>query len=307
MGKWVEVKITLNRSAIEGAYAVLESWDIQSYAVEDTALMDEAQRLGWGDYFPEINPSEQVTISCYFAEEFGSAKIGQLTAELQNLAKYGFEPGDVLVVHNHVEEQDWAHAWKEYYEPQRIGRVLIWPSWLELSDEESGKWDLVVQLDPGMAFGSGTHPSTAMCVEFLQELNLQAKEVWDVGTGSGILAIIAAKFGAKVKAVDVDPVAVKVSQENMELNEVDFAIHQGSLEDLTGEPQVIVANIVAKVIGPMLPQAYRVLQPGGYFIASGVIEERDKEILSLAEKAGFRLLRKSQKGEWVSYLFQRGE
>lgn len=306
MGQWEEVKITLNRSAAEGAYAILEAWNIESYAVEDTALMDQAQKLGWGDYFPETVPSEQVTIKCYFSQEFGKKKLEKLTTELRNLEQFGFDPGDVQVVRGFVEEEDWAHAWKEYYEPQKIGRVLIWPSWLE-EKKSTDDTELIVKLDPGMAFGSGTHPSTAMCVEFLQELNLQDREVWDVGTGSGILAIIAAKFGAKVKAVDVDPVAVKVARENMVLNGVDFPVFQGSLGELTGKPKVIVANIVAKVIAPMLPGAYEALEPGGYFIASGVIENRDPEILNLAEAAGFRLLRRVKKGEWVSYLFQRGE
>ena len=305
MGSWQEVKITLNRSAVEGAYAILDARGIENYAVEDTALIDQAQELGWGDYFPEVAPSKQVTISCYFSQEVAQEELQALHRELVALEEFGLDPGQVEVGSNFVEESDWAHAWKEYYEPQQIGRVLIQPSWLE--EDKETNWELVVHLDPGMAFGSGTHPSTAMCIEFLQELNLEDRELWDVGTGSGILAIIAAKFGAKVQAVDVDPVAVRVAKENCELNGLDFPIFQGTLDDLLGQPQIIVANIVAHVIGPMLPQVYEVLQPGGFFIASGVIQDRDQEILGLAQQAGLRLLRRVQRDEWVSYLFQRGE
>lgn len=167
--------------------------------------------------------------------------------------------------------------------------------------------DITIHLDPGMAFGSGTHPTTAMCIQFLQDLNLDGKVLWDVGTGSGILAIVAAKLGAQVQAVDIDPVAVRVARENMALNDVHFSVQQGSLEHLEGTPDVVVANIVAHVIGPMLKDVRSVLGPKGFFIAAGVIEERDPEILSLAQDAGLRLLRRTQVGEWVGYLFGRGD
>ncbi len=158
-----------------------------------------------------------------------------------------------------------------------------------------------------MAFGAGTHPTTAMCIEILQDLNLENKELWDIGAGSGILSIVAAKLGANVKAVDIDPVAVRVAKENREMNEVDFTIKQGSLAELSGKPHIIVANIIADVIGPMFPSVYHALERGGYFIASGIIEEKDGEIISLGREAGLRLLRRIQRGEWVSYLWQRGE
>lgn len=305
MGNWQEVKIYINRAALEGAYAVLGNWSIDNFAVDDTALMDQAQKLGWGDYFPEVDHLEQVTISCYFSKPgLSKENLNQIKSELQALTEFGFEPGPVLVLEGEVREEDWAHAWKAYYHPTRLGRIWIQPSWeAELPKLREG--EILVQLDPGMAFGSGTHPSTSMCIEFLQDLNLQDRLLWDVGTGSGILAIVAAKLGAQVEAVDIDPVAVKVSQENQELNNVTFPVTKGTLKDLQGQPNIIVANIVANVIAPMLPDVYQLLKPRGYFIASGVIKERDTEILSLAKEAGLRLLRKIEKGEWVGYLFQK--
>lgn len=306
MAKWQEVKITLNRAAVEGAYALLEQRGIENYAVEDSALIDQAQELGWGDYFPLVTPSEQVTIICYFPEEVPLRDLEELRAGLVALGDFGLDPGPVQVQSGFVQEEDWAHAWKAYYQPQRIGRVLIQPSW-EKDQREARDWELIVHLDPGMAFGSGAHPTTAMCVEFLQELNLEDRILWDVGTGSGILAIVGAKLGAQVQAVDLDPVAVRVAKENRDLNDLDFPVSQGTLEDLEGRPQIIVANIVAHVIGPMLPRIHELLQPGGFFIAAGVIEDRDQEILTLASQAGLRLLRRVQRGEWVSYLFQRSE
>ncbi|HBN95709.1 MAG TPA: 50S ribosomal protein L11 methyltransferase [Firmicutes bacterium] len=307
MANWQEVKIVINRAAVEGAYAVLDNWGIANFAEEDSALINHAQEMGWGDYFPEIQHSEQVTITCYFSEPtFSSEKLQELKGDLVDLHRFGFDPGPVVVQLGEISEADWAHAWKAYYRPLRVGRVWIQPSWEPLEQETKGT-DLIVYLDPGMAFGSGTHPTTAMCIQFLQDLNLDGKLLWDVGTGSGILAIVAAKLGAHVQAVDIDPVAVKVAKENMELNDLTFSVEQGSLGDLEGNPQVVVANIVAHVIGPMLKDVQRVLAPRGFFVAAGVIEERDPEILSLAQDAGLRLLRRTQVGEWVGYLFGRGD
>ena len=134
--------------------------------------------------------------------------------------------------------------------------------------------DVIITLDPGMAFGTGTHPTTVMCLEFLQELDLVGKTVWDVGTGSGILAIACAKLGAKVAAADVDVTAVQAAAENRDLNSVSYTITQGSLDSLTGTPDIIVANIIADVIVDMLPQAAEVLPEGGVLIAGGIIEAR---------------------------------
>ncbi|HHT42328.1 MAG TPA: 50S ribosomal protein L11 methyltransferase [Firmicutes bacterium] len=301
------MRIVINRTALEGAYAVLSKWGIDSFAVEDSDLMDQAQRLGWGDYFPDVEPSEQATIICYLAEDrLSKDQQEELRRDLLNLREFGFDPGPLVVSEGQVQEEDWAHAWKAYYHPLRIGQVLIQPAW-EALERDPGPGQIVVELDPGMAFGTGTHPSTAMCIELLQHLNLEGRLVWDIGTGSGILAIVAAKLGAQVEAVDIDAVAVRAAKENRDLNGLSFPVSQGTLENLQGGPQVIVANIVAHVILPMLPEVQRVLSPKGYFIASGVIMERDGEILSAAKEAGLRLLRRKEQGEWAAYLFQRGD
>lgn len=306
MGSWQELRIVINRTALEGAYAVLDRWGIGNIAEEDSALVQEAQRLGWGDYFPVVEPSQKATLICYLAEKMDKAAQLELRRDLEGLREYGFDPGQVVIFEGTVQEEDWAQAWKQYYHPVRIGQVLIQPAW-EAGEEEGAPGQVVIYLDPGMAFGTGTHPSTAMCLEFLQQLNLEGRLVWDVGTGSGILALAAAKLGAQVEAVDIDPVAVQAAKENRDLNGLNFPVKQGTLDDLQGTPQVIVANIVAHVIKPLMPKVQEVLAPRGFFIASGVIKERDQEILAAAQEAGLRLLRRKEQGEWVAYLFQRGD
>lgn len=306
MTKWQEVKISLNRAAEEGAYAVLDKRGIENYVVGDTNLIDHAQEFGWGDYFPEQDSSALITITCYFSEPISANELTELKDELLHLKEFGFNPEPVIVLEGQVSEEDWADAWKTYYHPLKIGRVYIQPSWTERPKVDSES-EIVINLDPGMAFGAGTHQTTSMCIEFLQTLDLTNKKLWDVGTGSGILAIVAAKLGATVQAVDIDPVAVRVAKENRDLNQVRFDVKKGSLEDLSGTPEIIVANIIADIIGPMFPRVYTTLAPGGFFVAGGIIEDRDEEIVSLGRAAGLILFRRMQKGEWVNYLWQRGE
>jgi len=305
VAKWQEIKITLKREAVEAAYAVLEQEGIANLAVEDSLLLAEAEREGWGDYFPPKTPAEEVTISFYLPEGDFTAKLARIKKRLAGLEKFGLDAGEIKITKDYIYEKDWAEAWKNYFHPLRIGSILVQPSWIPPEKVKPG--DTIVHLDPGMAFGSGTHPSTAMCLEFLQGLDLKGKTVWDVGTGSGILAIAAEKLGARVKAVDIDPVAVRVALENRKLNGLTFRAKQGSLKDLRGSPHVIAANIVADVIGPMLPDAFEKLQAKGFFIAAGIIKARDGEMTALAARAGFQLIERRLMGEWVGYLFQKGE
>lgn len=306
MDTWQEVKISINREAAEAAYAVLDQLGISNVVVEDASLVDLAREQGWGDYFPETVSSEQVVIVCYFPEHRSSDELEVIRKRLQDLEAFELNPGQVEVSVRYVHERDWANAWKAYYHTERNGRVVIQPSWeQDCSDVEIKPDDIVVRLDPGMAFGTGTHPSTGMCIAFLQELDLKDETVWDVGTGSGILSIIAAKLGAEVQAVDIDPVAVKTAQDNRDLNQVQFPVFQGSIEHLTGRPTVVMANIIADVIIQLLPEIYRLLEDGGKFIAAGVIQERAGDVEALASELGFNVAAREHQQEWVGYIFQK--
>ena len=233
-----ELRIILNRTALEGAYAVLSTWGIAPFAVEDSALVDEAKRRGWGDYFPEQKASAQAAILCYFSDNrLDQAEQEALRRELKNLRDYGFDPGPVIIVEGQVREEDWAQAWKQYYRPVRIGQGLCQPAWEPL-DREPGPGQVVVYLDPGMAFGTGTHPSTAMGIVFLQHVCLEGRTVCDFGSGSGILDSFGAILGAQVDAVYSDLLAFRAAREIRVLNKLEFPIDQGSLEYLQGQPLV---------------------------------------------------------------------
>lgn len=305
MKVWQELSIEINQEVDEAVFAILTGMGAQGVAVEDPGLVEFAREAGLGDYFPDAVRDGRVRVTCYFPQPKTTAELEGLKERIAELSAYGLEPGPVLVSTKEVKEEDWAHAWKQYYHSLRIGRVVIHPSW-ENPTITPSQGDVEVVLDPGMAFGTGTHPTTAMCLDLLQGLDLAGKLVWDVGTGSGILAIVCAKLGAVVRAVDIDAVAVETAAENGRRNGVVFSVQQGSIDSLQGRPDVIVANIIADVILDILPQVAAALVETGLFIAGGIIEERAPEVEAAAQGCGLQLQYKRQAKEWVSYCFKKG-
>ena len=219
------------------------------------------------------------------------ADVGTLTLEVQNVA-----------------DEDWAENWKQYYKPFRIGsRLVVKPSWESF---EAAPEDLVVELDPGMAFGTGTHETTHMCMELLEKHMTQGMSVMDVGTGSGILAIAAARLGAgQVLAVDIDPDAVKVARENVAHNAVQSQVRvvQGDL--VKGETlpcELAVANIVADAICMLCGPLTRHLTVGGSLICSGIIREREQDVQDALAMAGYTVIDRLTMGEWVALCARNG-
>lgn len=204
-----------------------------------------------------------------------------------------------------VAEEDWATAWKQYFKPQRIGeRIVVKPTWEEFAPEAG---DLVLQIDPGMAFGTGLHATTRLCLRALEKQVTSGMEVADVGTGSGILAVGAALLGAAhVEAVDNDPLAVRVAQENVAVNHLEARVHCAESEvPPPGQFEIVVANILADVILGMAPNLVTALKPGGLLIASGIIEKRADDVRSGLQAAGLTIEETSTEGEWVAITARR--
>ena len=217
--------------------------------------------------------------------------LGALTAEARDVA-----------------DEDWAEVWKRYYQPFRVGgRMIIKPTW-EAYKAVPG--DLLIELDPGMAFGSGTHETTRMCLELMEAHLIGGMRVMDVGTGSGILTIGAVRLGAKeVLAVDIDPDAVKVARENAALNRVQGQVRviEGDLADCATFPcDLAVANIVADAVAALAGPLRRHLRPGGMWICSGVIRERERDVQAAGLAAGYETIERRAMGEWVALCFRRG-
>jgi ribosomal protein L11 methyltransferase len=216
-----------------------------------------------------------------------------------------------------VREEDWAHAWKKFYKPMRIGRrILLKPSWEDIAADPT---DIVIELDPGMAFGTGMHPSTRLCIAALEDVIRPGDLMLDVGTGSGILAVVAMKLGAsQVVATDIDPLAVKVARENVVLNGIDAGpggpidLRQGSVPaDMAGRFPVVAANILPNVLVKLLDGGYgnpslaEPVAPGGCIIMSGIIEDQALPVIEAATRHGLTLVDTKQEGDWVALVATR--
>jgi ribosomal protein L11 methyltransferase len=234
-----------------------------------------------------------------------------------------------------LEEEDWANAWKQHYTIQRLGaRTVIVPSWLEYEPLPD---DIVLRLDPGMAFGTGLHPTTQLCIGFIEQYVTPGMPVLDLGCGSGILAIAAARLGAKVLALDTDAIAVTATRENVDRNDVagQVSVAQGSLGggaaldhwlypatddgrpttddsdnqlSVVGRPSsfdLIVANIIARVLSALAADMAGALTAGGTLIASGIIADREHEVVAAFAEAGLMPLERRQEGDWVALVYRK--
>lgn len=284
---WIEVRVTTTAEAGE-AVAHLLMEEGAGGVVEEASAVRTA-------YWPDQGDIE--------------ARLDRIRRSVAGLARFGLDVGPARVEWRRVAEETWADAWKEHFHPLRIGeRIVVRPTWRTY---EAKPGDIVIDLDPGMAFGTGSHPTTSLCLLSLEQLVHDGATVYDIGTGSGILAIAAALLGAdRVVGCDIDPVAVKVARENVAKNGVQDRVQvvQG---DWTGlEPRmanVVVANILADVIIQMAPEAPRLLCPGGSFVASGIIAHRTRDVQKALEAAGFQLLAIHEEGEWAAIVSRLGE
>ena len=245
---------------------------------------------------------EDVQVKAWYPEADTPGILEKLNAFLPQMRSVcAFPLGTLQVTVQTVAETDWSENWKKYYKPFRAGRhLVVKPSW-EKWDAQPG--DLIVEMDPGMAFGTGTHETTALCVEMMEEYYRGGRLV-DVGTGSGILAIAAARLGAeKITAVDIDPDAVRVAQENAALNGLAdrIDVRQGDLiEGLDETFDFAVANILAPIIKILLAPLYRHLTPGALFLCSGILAEQAEDVAQAVQAAGYTLLEVRHKNDWVA-------
>lgn len=299
---WREVAVTVSSDGEEAVADLFYQLGCPGVSVEDPELLRNYIESGIWDYhvFGEVALTGTSVVKGYLCEdEELSHRLQRLDEGLREFV--GRFPEWVIQVKGiSVQEEDWATAWKAYFKPVRIGeRFLIKPSWEDVNPRAE---DLILELDPGMAFGTGTHATTVLCLEALEEIIKPGMRVFDLGTGSGILAIAAAKLGAEVDAVDLDPVAVKVAQENIDLNRVSgqVTVKRGDLGSvLQGQADLVVANIIADVILMVLPDLKRILKTEGEFLASGIIEHRTEDVEVGMREAGLEVIEKKEISGWV--------
>lgn len=307
---WIEVTIKTTTEAVEAITNILENERTGGVIIEDPKdfIFQKKNEYDW-DYVEEEvfkkSGQDGVLIKTYISEERNVMEvIENIKQKVLGLKDYGIDIGEGSVSLGQVKEEDWANEWKKYYKPTRVGqKIVVKPTW---EDYENQEGDLVIELDPGMAFGTGTHETTSMCIRELEKYVDGTKRVFDIGCGSGILAIAAAKLGAKeVVAGDLDEVAVKVSKENCELNNVSdkVVVKHGSLfEVVEGKADVIVANIIADIIKILANDVSKFLSKDGVFISSGIIHAKIDEVVEVLEKNGFEIVEIAKLGEWSAIV-----
>lgn len=301
--QYIEVKIFTSQEEIDPLTCILMDMGIAGFAIEDARdfrdLMNKKNTYDW-DYIDEsLMQLENVRTSVTFYLE-GSEEGRRLLKQLQE--KYDFE-----MTWKTVDDSDWKDNWKEYFKSAKItDRIVVKPTWEEYGPAAD---ELVIEIDPGMAFGTGTHPTTSLCVKLLEKYIEGSKDiVLDVGCGSGILSIAAALLGAKnVLAVDIDPVAVKVSKENVELNGLSdkITVKEGDLtKGLNRQADIVVANLMADLVMMLSKDVAAHLKGKSVYISSGILIEKRDQVANVIEKCGFKVLEVLEEGEWCAIAAQ---
>ena len=300
--RWLELTVTADAEAVEAVSEILGRI-APGAAVRPTRLIRDPN--------DELSAREDTTAPYELTahirdDESAVAAIESTERALWHLQAFGLRPIGALMVRG-VEETDWTEAWKAGYVPQRIGRVVIVPSWL---DEPMAPGEVAVRMDPGMAFGTGLHPTTRGCLTLLQRIGPMPERVLDVGSGSGILSLAALRLGAgHADCLDTDPVAVEATLANARANELEdqVAARLGSLSEVPAvEPYpLVLANLVAALLVQLAAPLAAHLAAGGTLLASGIIEGRADEVLTALTGAGLVLEERLDEGEWTSLRMRR--
>lgn len=310
--KWSEIAIHTTNEAVEPVSNILHEAGASGVVIEDPLELVKERENVFGEIYqlnPNDYPEEGVLVKAYLpVTSFLGETVEAIKESINNLLLYDIDLGLNSISISEVHEEEWATAWKKYYHPVKISkRFTIVPTWEEYEPVNSD--ELIIELDPGMAFGTGTHPTTVMCIQALERVVQEGDLVVDVGTGSGVLSISSALLGAKhVHALDLDEVAVRSAKINIKLNKVQNRVNvsQGNLLDGVNEQaDVVVANILAEVIMRFTDDVAKVVKPGGYFIASGIIQPKKEDVKQAIISSGFTIEEIIQMEDWVALIAKR--
>ena len=309
---WLEVTVNTHSESVEVVSSILIELGSKGVSIEDPQdyyqLTDE--QLEWLKVQQkDLYETDTVIVKGYFQPSQWSKDSSNLLHEkLEEIKVYGLQTGPLSIQVKEVGEEDWANAWKQYYFPVRVTRFLtVVPSWIDYEKEQDD--ELLIELDPGLAFGTGTHPTTQLSLTALEQTIRGNESVLDVGTGSGVLSIASKLLGAsKVTAFDIDEMATRVAKENIALNPTigEIEVYENNL--LVGVNQksdLIVANILAEILLQMPEDAYRNLNDDGSLILSGIIESKANEVKEAYEKVGFTLVERMTMREWNCFIMKK--
>ena len=310
--KWNQYRLKTTTEAEDIVSSMLMDLGIEGVQIEDKVpLTKEDKEQMFVDILPEIAEDDGTAyLTFYLEEEEDAASIlMNIRKELEEMRSY-LEVGECTIEESQTEDVDWVNNWKQYFHQFYIDDILVIPSWEQVEEKDSDK--LVIHIDPGTAFGTGMHETTQLCIRPLKKYVKQDTQILDVGCGSGILGMLALKFGAAHSVgTDLDPCAIDATHENMEVNGIgrdQYEVMIGNIiddkavQDAVGYEKydIVAANILADVLVPLTPVIIGQLKHGGIYITSGIIDDKEQTVVDAVKAAGLEVLEVNHQGEWVS-------
>lgn len=310
--KWNKFTLKTRTEVEDIVISTLADIGIQGAEIEDKQpLTEEDKKQMFVDILPDMPEDDGVAYLNFYLDEDEdvNAMLKKVKAELDDLRNF-VDIGEGTITTSQTEDKDWINNWKQYFKQFYVDDILIIPSWEEVKEEDKGR--MIIHIDPGTAFGTGMHETTQLCIRQLKKYVTEETELLDVGTGSGILSIVALKLGARhAVGTDLDPCAVPAVEENKEANDIpvqDFEMMIGNIiddketQDRVGYEKydIVVANILADVLVPLTPVILAQMKKGGIYITSGIIDDKEETVVNAVKEAGLEVLEVTHQGEWVS-------
>lgn len=315
--KWKQFRLKTTTQAEDIVSSMLADLGIEGVQIEDKIpLTEQDKEQMFVDILPDI-PDDDGTayLTFYLDEEEDVAPVlMNVRKELEDMRAF-LDVGECTIEESETEDVDWVNNWKQYFHQFYIDDILVIPSWEKVKPEDSDK--MVIHIDPGTAFGTGMHETTQLCIRALKKYVTSETEILDVGCGSGILGMLALKFGAKHSlGTDLDPCAIDATHENMEVNGIrkdQYEVMIGNIIDDTAvqdavgyeKYDIVAANILADVLVPLTPVIIHQMKPGAVYITSGIIEDKENVVIEAVKAAGLEVLEVNHQGEWVSVVARR--
>ena len=310
--KWNKFTLKTRSEVEDIVISTLAEAGVEGVEIEDRIPLSESDKQQmFVDILPEGPADDGIAYLSFYVEEDADreALLASVKEALEDLKNF-VDIGEGTITESETEDKDWINNWKQYFHQFYVDDILIIPSWEEVKPEDQGK--MIIHIDPGTAFGTGMHETTQLCMRQLKKYVTPETELLDVGTGSGILSIVSLKLGARhAVGTDLDPCAVEAVRENMEVNGIDPAsfemmigniITEKEIQDRVGYEcyDIVVANILAEVLVPLTPVILSQLKPGGVYITSGIIDDKEDLVVETVKKCGLTVLEVTHQGEWVS-------
>ena len=310
--RWNKFRLKTLSSVEDIVIATLAEAGVEGAEIEDKVpLTEEDKQQMFVDILPDGPEDDGIAYLNFYLEEDADKEeiLNRVKEELEDLRSF-MDIGECTIEESQTEDKDWINNWKEFFHQFYVDDILIIPSWEEVKPEDGDK--MVIHIDPGTAFGTGMHETTQLCMRQLKKYVTSETELLDVGTGSGILSIVALKLGAKhAVGTDLDPCAISATKENLEVNHIPDGAMEVMIGNIIDDPQVqdavgyekydiVTANILADVLVPLTPVIIHQMKKGGIYITSGIIDEQEQTVVEAVKAAGLEIVEVTHQGEWVS-------